>query len=315
MDKPKITPKDFFLWAGAMVALYWSVIAFIFLIFDYINYSFPDPLSYYGGNPYASGISHEMASLIVLFPVYILIMWFVRRDIARDPSRKDIWVRRWALILTLFVAGVTLATDLIFLLTAFLGGDTLTTAFLLKVLTVFLVAGGAFAHFVADLWGYWDANPARKRFVVAGVSILVAASIIAGFFIVGTPAQARLYQLDERKVSDLTNIQWQIVNYWQQKGTLPLELSNLDDPIANYVVPTDPQTNEPYGYEKTGVRTFKLCAVFNADGPRMPQNLPRAARPALDVGEELASNWTHEAGETCFERRIDPDRYPIFKDR
>lgn len=315
MDKPKITPKDFFLWAGAMVALYWSVIAFVFLLFDYINYSFPDPLSYYGGNPYASGISHEMASLIVLFPVYLLLMWVIRRDIARDPSRKDIWVRRWAIIFTLFVAGVTLATDLIFLLTAFLGGDALTTAFLLKVLTVFLVAGGAFAHFVADLWGYWDMNPARKRLVVVSASAIVVASIVAGFFIVGTPAQARLYQLDERKISDLTNIQWQVVSYWQQKGTLPLELSNLDDPISDYIVPVDPQTDEPYGYEKTGIRTFKLCATFNADGPRMPQNLPRTVRSVTDLGEDIGSNWTHEAGETCFERRIDPDRYPIFKNR
>jgi hypothetical protein len=288
----------------------------VFLLFDYINYSFPDPLSYYGGNPYASGISHEMASLIVLFPAYLLLMWVIRKNIARDPSRKDIWVRRWAIIFTLFVAGVTLATDLIFLLTAFLGGDALTTAFLLKVLTVFLVAGGAFAHFIADLLGYWDANPSRKRLVILGTSGVVAASIVAGFFIVGTPQQARLYQLDERKVSDLTEIQWQVVNYWQQKGFLPLALNELDDPISNYVVPVDPETSEPYGYEKMGIRTFKLCATFNADGPRTPQNMPRGVRPTMLLEEkETGDSWTHGAGETCFERRIDPDRYPVNKPR
>jgi len=113
MDKPTITAKDFFLWAGAMVSFYWSVIAFIFLIFDYINYSFPDALSFFPADPYQSGISYEMASIIVLLPVYLFLMKLIRADMARDASRKDIWIRRWPLILTPLVAGVTMPVDLI----------------------------------------------------------------------------------------------------------------------------------------------------------------------------------------------------------
>lgn len=74
MQNAKTTPKDFFLWAGAMVALYWSVVAFIFLIFNYINYSLPNNLSYLAANPYDSGVGYEMASIIVLFPVYLVLM-------------------------------------------------------------------------------------------------------------------------------------------------------------------------------------------------------------------------------------------------
>src|SRR5271170_5581203 len=105
MEKTKATPKDFFLWAAAMIALYWSVISFIYLVFNYINYTFPTPTSFGPVDPYQSGVGYEMASIIVLFPIYLILMWFIRRDIARDPSRKNIWVRRWALILTLFVTG------------------------------------------------------------------------------------------------------------------------------------------------------------------------------------------------------------------
>ena len=48
MDRPKTTPKDFFLWAGAMVTLYAGVFAFVGLLFDYLNYTFPDTaLNYY----------------------------------------------------------------------------------------------------------------------------------------------------------------------------------------------------------------------------------------------------------------------------
>src|SRR3990167_5964104 len=120
MDKPKTTAKDFFLWAGVLVSFYWTVIAYTFLVFDYINYTFPNQLAYYPADPYQSGISYKMASVIVLLPVYMLLMWLIRKDIASDPSRKDIWVRRWALIITLFVAGIAIAGDLIALLTTFL---------------------------------------------------------------------------------------------------------------------------------------------------------------------------------------------------
>src|SRR5579872_4494089 len=133
MDKARTTPKDFFLWAGAMVALYWSVVAFIFLMFDYINYALPNALQYQS-DPYQSSIPYDMASLVVLLPIYLLIMLFIRRDIVRDPARSEVWVRRWLLILTLFVAGVTAAGDLVILLTTFFRGEELTLAFLLKVL-------------------------------------------------------------------------------------------------------------------------------------------------------------------------------------
>ena len=62
-----------------MVALYWSVTAFIALMFNYIDYAFPDPLAPFTGNPYQGGVSFEMSSLIVLFPVFILLMWLIHQ--------------------------------------------------------------------------------------------------------------------------------------------------------------------------------------------------------------------------------------------
>ena len=192
MEKPKTTPKDFFLWAGVMVSFYWSVIATIFLIFNYIDYVFPNALAYIPADPYQSGISSEIASIIILLPLYMFLMRLIRGDAVRDPSRNEIWVRRWALILTLFVAGAAIVVDLITLLTTFLNGEALTVAFLLKVAIILLVASGVFMHFIADLRGYWDKFPLRKRAVSIGVAILAVVVIGSGFFIVGTPAQARL---------------------------------------------------------------------------------------------------------------------------
>ncbi|MDP1690134.1 MAG: DUF5671 domain-containing protein [bacterium] len=318
MDKPKITAKDFFLWAGAMVAFYWSVIAFILLTFDYINYAFPNVLGYYPADPYQSGISYEMASVIVLLPLYLLLMWLIHRDVARDSSRNEIWVRRWALILTLFVAGIAMAVDLITLLTTFLNGEALTTAFLLKVLIIFLIAAGVFMHFIADLKGYWDTFPARRNWVRIGVAILAVVTIIAGFFIVGTPQQARLARFDAQKVYDLQNIQSQIIGFYQAKQKLPGVITDLNNSLNYGPVPVDPQSGESYGYQPGEGLSFKLCAVFNSEsrGNNQTQFVETRAVVPTPMGVKGAvvpqDNWQHGNGQVCFDRTIDPAFYPPF---
>lgn len=313
MDKPKITAKDFFLWAGAMVAFYWSVIAFIFLIFDYIDYAFPNILDYYQVDPYQSGISYEMASVIVMFPLYLFLARLIRRDAARDPSRREMWIRRWALILTLFVAGAAIAGDIITLLTTFLNGEELTTAFLLKVLVILFVAAGVFMHFIADLNGYWEAFPLRRRYVGIGAGALAIITVVSGFFIVGTPAQARLARFDAEKVNDLQNIQSQVTSYYQAKQKLPAALDDINTSLSYGPLPVDKQMGEPYGYQTLSALSFKLCAIFNAEsrtfqGAYLTEMEPRA----VPVGGKANAqdNWQHGSGLACFERTIDPSFYP-----
>ena len=316
MDKPKVTPKDFVFWIGAMVSLYAGIFAFVTLVFEYINHAFPNPVvdQYYYYDPYSNTVSYEMASLIVLTPVFLVLMRFIRRSIAADPSRNDIWVRRWALFLTLFLAGAALVIDLIVLLNTFLQGEELTIGFLLKVLTVLLVAGLGFMHFLADLWGYWDREPARARMVNWGVGALVLVTIISGFFIIGTPQQIRAQKQDAIRVQDLQNIQWQIVNFWQQKEKLPAALAELNDPITNYILPVDPKTGESYKYSSTGARSFKLCATFTEEGGTtgaLSRPIPMPTEPMTN-GKEIQDNWQHGTGEACFDRTIDPERYPPY---
>ena len=303
----KVTPKDFFLWAGAMVALYGGIISFITLLFQYINYAYPDPLAYYV-EPYSSGIRFSMAALIVLAPVALILMRLIRRDMAKMAEKKDIWVRRWALMLTLFIAGASIVIDLITLLNAFLGGD-LTMPFVLKVVTVLLVAAAVFMHFIADVKGYWNQYPGRARSVSLGVAVAVVAAIVSGFFIMGTPGEVRLYRYDTEKASDLQNIQYQVVNYWQQKEALPDTIDQLEDPLSGWTSPRDPQTGDMYEYEKTGDLSFRLCATFNAESQGLSQS---EAMPVRAYGT-LEGNFQHGAGRECFDRTIDPDRYPVFE--
>ena len=96
MHTPRVTPRDFFLWAGAMISFYAGVFALISLLFEYINRAFPDALNAYI-DPFSASIRYEMASLIILTPLFLILMRLIRSDLVRDHSKRDIWVRRWAL--------------------------------------------------------------------------------------------------------------------------------------------------------------------------------------------------------------------------
>jgi hypothetical protein len=310
---PKTTPKDFFLWAGAMITLYGSAIAFINLIFDYINYAFPNVLiPYYYSDPYQGSMSFEIATLIVLFPAFLALMRVIRKDIAKDASRGEVWVRRWALYLTLFIAGLTILGDLITLVYTFLSGSDITLRFLLKVAIVLLVAAGGFMHFMADLWGYWAQFPQKARMVGWAVGALIVASIVAGFFIIGTPWQARQYRLDDQRVQDLQSLQSQILSFYQTKQALPASLSQLEDPTLYYNVPVDPVSGQPYEYIKDAELGFQLCATFAAPTRSRIVGGRSVSMPADYGVKGSGDNWEHAAGRTCFTRSIDPDFFPPF---
>ncbi len=311
MDKPKATPKDFFLWLGAMVSLYVSAVSFILLIHQYINVWFPSEFESYG-DPYSGTIRFAIASLIVVFPLYIWLTRILHQDLRQSPEKKELWVRRWMVFLTLFVAGVTIAIDLIALINTFLEGD-LTTRFALKALTILVVLGGGFWYYLNELKGRWEARESQSKMIGGFVALVVLASIIGGFFIIGSPMEQRLVKLDDQKISDLQNIQWQLVNYYQQKQELPATLALLEDPISGFIVPVDKETGMPYRYELKGSLTFLLCATFNQDKSVMYSRSPEIATPIGIKGDLTNSTWQHAAGEVCFDRTIDPERYPVFQ--
>ncbi len=305
---PKTTPRDFFYWLGFIVALYSAISALIALLFDYINIAYPDVLAY-SGDVFNGSIRFEMATLIVMTPTAMLLAWLIRRSIATDPSKEKVWVRKWALILTIFLASLALIIDLITLLTTFLGGE-ISTRFLLKVAIVLLVAVGVFLHFIADNKGYWIEYPKKALSVAFGVLILSLVVIVSGFLIIGSPTKARMVRFDEQKVSDLRDLQYRITNYYQLKRSLPVSLSVLTDQLNSYTVPVDPQTMSGYEYSVVKPLSFSLCATFNE---RSQDTTGQGAYPAnYGVKNSLEESFGHAAGRVCFLRTIDPELYPVM---
>ncbi len=310
--KPKTTPKDFFLYLGVMAALYASVVSLINLLFAYIDYTFPDVLNY-GFDPYLSTIRWGMAFLFIIFPAFLAGTWYINQDIRANPEKESIGVRKWLTYLALFVAGVAILVDLSILIYTFLGGE-ITARFALKVLAVLLVSGFGLSYYLLDLRGKIRENQKLGKIFGTLAVLLVVVSIVSGFLVVGSPSTQRDYRLDQERIGDLQNIQWQIVSYWQQRQSFPKSLTDLNDPISNYIVPSDPETGEQYEYKMGEGLAFELCATFNRESREgiatMKSTKPVPVRGEFGLENE---NWQHKEGKKCFERVIDPERYPPFE--
>ena len=71
----------------------------------------------------------------------------------------------------------------------------------MKILVVLLVAGVIFLVLPKDLKN--AISQEQIKTLAYGVSLFILISIVAGFFTAGSPTKARLYNFDQRKVSDL----------------------------------------------------------------------------------------------------------------
>ena len=309
-------PRDVFLHLLAIITLIVSAVSFGMLVFQYINVYIPDIISdpYFSKSSYYGSMRYALATMVIVFPVFIWASWFLRRDVLNLPEKRELKIRKWLLYLTLFAAALVIMGDLVALLRSFLEGE-LSQRFIFKVFTILFIAGSVFVHYLYELKDKNGKHEWVKIFDSAVISIVVV-GIVAGFLIAGSPQSQRLVRLDERRVSDLQTIQWQIVNYWQRKEILPANLSELIDPIGGFILPHDPALGSNYEYSVTGDLSFQLCASFDTsslegeNGQMLGKVMP-ASPAGLRYGDfEYPVAWNHEKGRTCFERTIDPELYP-----
>ncbi len=312
--KSRVSPKDFFLYLGATLSLYFGTIAFLGLIFDIVNTYFPDQIQYYYSD-YASAIRFEIASLIIIFPIFLGISFLINRELKMNPEKAVLWIRKWLTYLTLFIAGITIGVSLIYLINTFLNGE-ITTRFILKVLATLVTAGGIFGYYFYDLKKDGAQTQGKYRKVFSIVSaMLVLASIVTAFIAVGSPFTQRQRTLDLQRIYDLQNIQSQVIGYWQRKGLLPENLAALKDPLSSSLIPAMDQEGKMYTYERTGEKSFALCAEFDLPGSDMNGRVTPSDIAHFSPGTypNINQNWLHSSGHVCFPRAIDTQLYPVFK--
>lgn len=301
----KSSPRDVFMYLLVILMLYVTVSEVLTALFSYIDLLLPDR---FGLGSTEIGGSHEsirfaVATLVVVFPVYLWGSRFLGRELAAHPEKGEARIRKWLLYLTLFAAGLLIIGDVIWLVYSFLGGE-LTTRFILKVLSILAVSAAVFGYYLHDLRREPGVPSPLARDFSVGAATAVAAIIVAGFFVAGSPARSRRAYIDSQRVTDLGALQDHIVEYWQAKNKLPVSLDQLNDNIAGFTPPRDRDTGAPYGYRVLGPLAFELCANFS-----LPSQMNETNTPIVAGTSTVANNWNHATGMVCFTRTIDSAFY------
>lgn len=149
--RPYVSAREAFLYLTLFSTLYVSAYNLGRLVFSFIERALPDAaLSGYYLDHTSQVMRWSVSSLVIAFPVFLYLSWLLGRAIRREPAKRASRVRKWLTYLTLFIAAGILVGDLITLLYKFLGGE-LGLRFVLKVLTVGLIAGTVFAYYLWDL--------------------------------------------------------------------------------------------------------------------------------------------------------------------
>jgi hypothetical protein len=230
-------------------------------------------------------VASSIASVLVAFPIYLLVSRVVLRDERAHPEKLNSPVRKWLTYMALVIAAGVFIGDLINALTYFLRGE-ITSRFLAKSLVVLVLSGGVFFYYFfglkrseeSEAHGKWG----RDLSMAALSGVAVTVMLILGFLYIGTPNTQRMLRADRKRVQDLYQLGAKIQGLWAEKHQLPQHLDELPD-----IALVDPVTRAAYEYRITEGSRYQLCATFVASSS---QNDAAGS-----------STWSHPAGRHCFD--------------
>ncbi len=270
--------RDAFFYLLAFVTLGIWAVAFVWLGNVFIDRAFPSPLDYHDSaiEAFRSSVAGQLASLIVAFPIFILVSRTIVRETRQRPESLESGVRKWLTYLALVVTAVALLGDGVLFLQQFLLGD-LTLRFVLKSLVLFVVAAGVLWYYLGTVRPSAGTSSRDGAFGWT-VTAAVVLAIVLGFTGVGTPAYERSLSLDEQRVSDLRTIAGAMTDTYRTTKRLPKVLPGAQRATV------DPVTRKPYTYVPSEGSHYKLCTVFDTPSIRTS-------------GSPF---WQHASGQSCY---------------
>lgn len=265
------------------------------LWFEFINKWFPDPAMAGDYSDWRwSRVSWQMACLIVGFPAFLYSTRTILAEMERNPDKAVSPIRRWLTNIALLITALVFIGDVVAFVAAFLQGE-LTARFLLKCLTVFVLAGAVFLYYNRPATRLWN----RSFAIAAAAAILLSLGL--GILKSGSPSERRAYAEDRRRVQDLYQIAMRLQRHWGDLPVvadprLPARLEDLSIGTTGSVPLKDPFLGTPYTYHYESGSSYRLCAVFStATQPDSSNRLPA---------------WNHTSGRVCFDldaaKNVDP---------
>ena len=279
--------RDAFLYLLAFSTLATWTIGLASLAFSLIDRSLVDTLSTLNYQYDNYGIAESLASIIVAFPIYLLVSRIVVRESAAHPEKQQSPVRKWLTYMALIIAAGCFIGDLVTVLSFFLRGE-ITSRFLAKALVVLVLSGGVFLYYYGGLRRAEESGGQGRMIPeswMAGLaSLLVVAMLVWGFASLGAPKTQRALRSDAMRVQSLYQLSVKIHAPWNVNSTLERKLPPTLDDLQG-VQRFDPFTHDPYEYHTKAGTQYELCATFYLSSQQ---------------DESHPSIWSHPAGHYCF---------------
>lgn len=301
--KVQVSAGETFRYLSAFGCLATSATALGRLLFHFVDRVIDDPLAPTGDFDLVS-VRMAVASLLVAFPLYVLLAASTEKAVRRDPAKRTLGARKWLIYLSLFITGGIIIGDVITLVYGFLAGDNDVRSGL-KTASLLLIAGAIFGN---EFWKLKSTDAAsvasglRKAF--SGVAIAaVAAAIVGGLFQAGPPGKQRDMRLDAVRSSDLSGIAYGL-SQWrktQPGGELPDGLDALAKNGSARI--QDPETGESYGYRVVSDGNVELCATFTTVTSQKPAPVPMIPEAQYP---RLPDFSLHGSGRQCFPVDLGP---------
>lgn len=282
---------DAFLNVLSLFTLGWTSIAFGGVVFQIINKYAGSPRVYYEGFHSGSALKFHIASLLIITPIFLVVTGILHRFYKEQKLSPASGVHRWLTYFMLFIAFANIVGGLIALVTKFLDGVYFST-FIWKALTILVIALGIFGYYAYDLRRRGYENRSQVSLISALVVVIFAlAAIINGFFISGSPQNARILRFDEERVQNLSSLRWAIDDYYRSHKKLPDNLS-----AEQFEDFKDPETRGAYGYKKVKADAYQLCAAFALSSKEGKK------ADSWDRYYQGSDDWYyHKRGEECYE--------------
>lgn len=291
-------PKYSFYYLLSLVALIFTAISAGLILFGIIDRSVADSLvqDYYRNLD--GQFKFAIAALLIAAPVYYLSVSLINQGLKKEELSLESSLRRWLTYLIIFVNALIILGVFIGIVYNFLSG-ALTARFLLKLLSVLLIATAIFTYYFYDIKKKVVGTQAKfNRYFGLISAILLGLIFISAWFFVELPAETRAKRLDQNLMNNIYQLESAVNSYQSLHNRLPLDLEELKQEREVYLEErylTDPETGRLIEYRLEGDTGFYFCAEFRRSSEEAGSDRYLYGR---------GSDKSYQAGYSCIEGEL-----------
>ncbi len=293
-------PKYAFYYLLSLVALIFTSVSVVMIVFEIIDKSVFDSLAYYGSISNQGSLRFGISALLVSSPIYFICVNLINRGLKSGEIKKDSLLRNWLTYFILAVSAVIILGSVVGIINSFLSGE-LTLKSVLRLLTIVIVSALVFSFYLYDIKRdeIKDKDRIIKAFFFSSL-VVVAIVFVSSWFFVDSPKIARERKIDQKLLNNIYSVESYVNIYYEKKEILPESLNDLSGVIDGGMSEEsmiDPRTGDRIDYTKLGDESFQLCANFKTDSYESERN--RAYPVYMDDGSKV-----YVEGQNCFEGNL-----------